>query len=164
MKEIEQIPFLTRQECELVRNKVLGLLPAWRKLKWPGSRGKAPFYILGYSIFSCRRNANRMREYRRGCSKLNPLLEQEFSWIYARLKKLLARTLGAPVHFRKDASLPGFQILLNHSAFVQLSGHWHVDLDSTLLKWKEPLDYSQIRAFTLPVTLPQCGGSVDYLN
>lgn len=161
MKEIIQAPFLTKNECQLVHGKVLELLPYWRKLNWPKSRGNAPFYILGYAIFSCR---EAKAEHRRGYSKLNPILWRELRWLYRRVQSFLEEQLGAKVEFRKDASLPGFHILLNHPAFTRLSGHWHIDQDAMLLKWKQPLDLEQIRAFTLPVALPSSGASIDYLN
>ncbi|MBI3556008.1 MAG: hypothetical protein HY074_07080 [Deltaproteobacteria bacterium] len=158
---IEQKPFLTRSECSQTAEAVMGLMPKWRKIAWPRSKGNAPFYLLGYSIYSCR---NSLAGYRRGYSSLNPLLWEKFSWIYLRLQASLEKKLGAPVRFRKNASLPGFHIILTHPIFVRVPNPWHIDFDFELLPWKFPVDTHQVLSFTLPVSLPKDGAALDTLE
>lgn len=161
IKGVERKSFLTKAECADVCSGVMNLMPVWRKIAWPKSRGKAPFYVLGYAAYSCR---NSMAGYRRGYESLNPVLWQNFSWVYERLQGLLSARLNARVVFRQDASLPGFHILLAHPIFVKVPNPWHVDFDFELLRWKKSIDTDHVLAFTLPIALPKAGAALDVLD
>lgn len=161
MTHVERRSFLSAKECHSAYDQVMGLLPYWRKLHWPKSRGRAPFYMLGCSSYSCR---ERPAEYKPGYRLLNPLLWTGFEWIYLRLQNLLESKLKRPVRFRKDAALPGFHIFFNHPIFKKVPNQWHFDQDYLLLKWKHHIGLEDCVSFTLPISIPESGAALDVLD
>jgi hypothetical protein len=156
--KLEQFRALAKGECAELTALVLSLRPLWRKMRRPGPLRDAPYFRLGSSFEG---EPSSLRAYIKESRSMNPLMRRHFSGLYAKLLAALSDFLAAPVRFREDASLPGFQILESDPIFGKFGLPWHTDFDSVRLKWKRPLTRDGLRTFTLPISLPTSGATLD---
>src|SRR5689334_12988022 len=109
---IENLAFLTPEECRQVRTTLFELKPQWQ-----ARTPIVPFYTLGAASYL---DADGSRKgltedyYVSRARHFNPLLHERFGWLYERLQTFLAGHLGAPTTFRRDGGLPGFNMMLAH--------------------------------------------------
>jgi hypothetical protein len=95
-------------------------------------------------------------------ARLNPVLEKNFGWLYAKLTRSLGEHLGGECAFEPRAGRPGFHVFLPVPLFQRSLASIHVDLQYELLDWsghKQP-DFSNPMSFTLSVVLPRRGGGL----
>ncbi|HEY9714657.1 MAG TPA: hypothetical protein V6C72_14415, partial [Chroococcales cyanobacterium] len=146
---VRTVPALSIEQCERARLTVHELEPLWdeeRHRLGPGISYYKPQHF-----------------YYASARQFNPIMLKHFGWLYDELIAVLARELGAPVKFRDDLALPGFNIYLGAIEFSRISYNVHVDLQYNDLSW-EPAgsaDFNKLLSFTLPVALPEEGGGLN---
>lgn len=108
--------------------------------------------------------------YARRVAELNPLLRDNFGWVYERLATSLAAHLGAPCRYTARCALPGFHIFSESPDWAAQTAHVpHFDRQFAGLDWQagEEIDFHRSISFTFAVKLPVEGGGlktweVDY--
>lgn len=108
--------------------------------------------------------------YYRRVAELNPILRENFGWVYDRLGASLAEHLGAPTRYTSRCALPGFHVFSESPDWAVQAAHVpHFDRQFSELDWqaKGKIDFHRSISFTLAVKLPAEGGGlktweVDY--
>ena len=154
----EQFPALSKKDCKRATDAVLELQSSWRTLDRKGALKNRRCYRLGSSLEDF---AVDQKRYVEQALATNPIMKENFSWLYQLVTDLLSEHLGKPVRLRHDISYPGFHIVMNDSVFGKHSAPWHIDPDSIFINWKYPLKVSDIKTFTIPVCLPPAGATLD---
>lgn len=153
----EQFDVLDAGECGRAADLIYALRPHWEP-----RLADAPFFTLGAASYMDAIPAARQAEYYEKAARLNPVLEENFGWLYAKLTRALEQHLGAACAFEPRAARPGFHIFLPVPVFQQSLASIHVDLQYELLDWRghpRP-DFGNPVSFTLSVVLPRGGGGL----
>jgi hypothetical protein len=145
---------LRREECENLRNQVLALREHWTQ------RGEgSPFFTLGAAAYL---DATGQREaYLRAAREVNPLLRENFDWLYERVRSGFEDLFGQPVVYDAECPLPGFHIFCYQGADQsndRPSARAHFDL-----QWMHAMPGQRPEkslSFTLPVEEPSGGSSL----
>ena len=130
----------------------------------PRGRSDRLFCTLGAaSYLDCGEYKDPKDTYQQKAARLNPLLEENFDWLYQRVQQRLETLLNAPVSYKQDAALPGFHLWLSEAIPTRDLVSMHCDLQYQHLSWPDsaPLDFSKTLSFTLPIQLPKTGGGLD---
>jgi hypothetical protein len=154
----KQYQFLNSEECHRTADTVHALRPHWEQ-----RHSEAPFYTLGAaSYLDAADPAARKKCYYHKARRLNPVLEKNFAWLYARLSESLAEHLGGPCAFESRAGRPGFHIFMPVPLFRQSVASIHVDLQYQLIDWRDHPrpDFEKPVSFTASVVLPRGGGGL----
>ncbi|MEM7552725.1 MAG: hypothetical protein AAF378_01265 [Cyanobacteria bacterium P01_A01_bin.84] len=119
-----------------------------------------PFYTLGAASYLDA--AENLLEYYQISQKINPILTENFDWLYKRLANTLETYLAAPVTYNSKFAQPGFHIFLSDKFFEQDIANLHLDTQYLLLDWDniESIDYQHPISFTLPISLPKYGAGI----
>ncbi|AFY31478.1 RimK family alpha-L-glutamate ligase [Calothrix sp. PCC 7507] len=156
---IEEI--LTTEQCEKVWYTIYELKQLWIQ------RGKSNFFTLGaasYLDFSELADIN--DDYYSRAKKYNPILQQNFGWLYQLIQEALERNLQSPIKYTENLDIPGFHIWQYPAIFTQPTASIHFDLQYQNHKWQDvnEVDFSRSISFTLPIKLPRCGGGLNVWN
>ncbi len=150
---VAHLALLTPEECGRAVEGIEARKELWEP-RYPG----LPFYTLGAASYLDTGRG----EYGTRAARFNPVLEQEFGWLYERLLGALRGHLGAEVAFEPRAARPGFHIFLAHEAFKRPLGRIHFDLQYSGIEWEaenEP-DFSRPLSYTLAIRLPRSGAGL----
>ncbi|HTT09222.1 MAG TPA: hypothetical protein VMH34_10590 [Gammaproteobacteria bacterium] len=154
----ERYQFLNSEECRRTADAVHAL-----RTHWEQRHAEAPFYTLGAaSYLDATDPAARKKCYYDKAARLNPLLEKDFEWLYAKLSKSLAEHLGGACAFERRAGRPGFHIFMPTPLFRQSIASIHVDLQYQLIDWRDHPhpDFEKPISFTASIVLPRGGGGL----
>jgi hypothetical protein len=158
---IENLQFLTPNDCQRIRATLFEL-----KQYWQARTPIVPFYTLGAASYldadPTRMEGRNEGYYVSRAAHFNPILREHFGWLYDRLTVFLASRLGAPVTFRQNGGLPGFNLMFAHRAFQKITASIHCDWQYRNLDWS----WASIRdpraiSFTLGISLPQEGSGIN---
>jgi len=152
-----QLPILTKEECDRVRDGVSDLRSHWTPVFRRGPLNGAPCFRLGSSLEHPEKEVG----YADRAKRNNLLLRGHFGWLYDKVLGCLTDHFEQPVIYRKNAGLPGFRIVMSDAVFCEHGAPWHTDFDSLLLDWEYPVTFDQLQTMTLPVSLPTSGGTLD---
>jgi hypothetical protein len=159
---IENVRFLSPDECESLRKKLFDL-----RQYWESRTPVLPFYTLGAASYldADRREVHARDEayYVERAGHFNPILREHFGWLYNRLSPFLAKRLGAPVGYRESGGLPGFNLMLAHRAYIKMTPSIHYDWQYQNLDWSWASNYPKLStiSFTLAIALPQEGSGLN---
>jgi hypothetical protein len=123
-------------------------------------RGAQPghFFTLGAASY-----LDEPDQYTSRSSEMNPILREDFGWLYTKLTDFLSRRLHAPVGFAENLALPGFHIWETPAIFTRPLASVHFDLQY-LRTWPKDapgVDFAHPLSFTLPIRLPRLGGALN---
>ena len=156
-ESVSNINLLTAVECQKVNQTVHQL-----KQFWISQHPATPFYSLGTgSYFHVESGKLLDSNYYSLLQQYNPLLWDNFAWLYQRLADTLAKELNAPTQYSEKLALPGFHIFLSHKAFEYPVGKKHRDLQYLQHEWQENQARKEHISFTLALKLPQLGGGMN---
>jgi len=154
----KQLEFLSREECDRV----------WETLKvmrghWTHRHPSAPFYTLGAPSYLDAADPSAAEGYYRRARQENPLLVEQFGWLYVKLAWVLGGALGGPCAYEGGFGRPGFHIFLPDSVFAHPFASVHIDLQYELLDWPpHPApDFDHPLSFTGSIVLPTAGAGVN---
>jgi hypothetical protein len=93
----------------------------------------------------------------------NPILKENFGWLYRLVTRALERTLKEQTYFDPELALPGFHIWKPPAIFVRANASIHFDLQYRHLRWagRNRADFARLFSFTLPIQMPQAGGGLN---
>jgi len=173
-KEIEVVDILDEAECAVAYGTV-------RKLKdnWLQRHPALPFFTLGAANYFDITGGPGSPYYTM-IRTINPVLWENFQWVYERLAERLGSHLGAPVVYRDGLALPGFHIFDYHPAFTrprdvthaelfrngypadQFCNPIHCDKAHLLVDWGDTadLDLEHPISFTMVVAMPESGAGL----
>jgi hypothetical protein len=100
---ISQHEVLRLPECETIREQVLALREHWTL------RGGS-FFTLGAAAYLDA--PGRHDFYLSAAKALNPMLSQNFHWLYERVRAGFEEVLAQPVSYDDECALPGFHIFM----------------------------------------------------
>lgn len=151
----KNIPVLTNEECDRVRETIMLLRPSWRSRDpW------VPFYTLGAASYLDA--VGKAPSYKRLVNEYNPLLKEHFSWLYERVTGLLGEHLGAPATCAENLAVPGFHIFIESNIFELSVASIHCDSQYRLHDWSgKDADLGNPVSFTLSIALPKNGGGLN---
>jgi hypothetical protein len=141
---VSQHEVLRLRECDAIRDQILSLERLWT----PRGEGGG-FFTLGAAAYL---DAPGQRDaYLKAAQKGNPLLRENFSWLYERVRSGFEDLLEQPVSYDDEWPLPGFHVFTYQGA--DLSGdrpsiRAHFDM-----QWMHAMP-SHLPAATLSFTLP----------
>ncbi|MGD1909807.1 MAG: hypothetical protein ACFB2X_02745 [Rivularia sp. (in: cyanobacteria)] len=152
---VSTIDLLTEEECLKIRSVVDNLQEYWVQ-----RAPDLPFYSLGAASYLDAVEDNAI--YYQKVKLYNPILSDNFDWLYQKLAQKLSSILDDPVIFQETLALPGFHIFKAHKAFEQPMASTHRDLQYKLLNWEEPekIDFNNTLSLTLAIALPHDGGGL----
>lgn len=153
----EQVDFLDADECRRAADLVHALRPHWEP-RLPD----APFFTLGAASYMDATPAARRMQYYEKAARLNPILDENFGWLYSRLTRLLEERLGGTCAVEPRAARPGFHVFLPVPLFQSSLASIHVDLQYELLDWRDhpQPDFENPMSFTASIVLPRGGGGL----
>lgn len=155
---ITTVQLLTEDECTQVHERLRQL-----RGQWIQRHIILPYYTLGATAYLDETDPAALEGHYFVAKKYNPLLLENFGWIYDRLNQTLAATLEAPVMPHEGFALPGFHIFLADEMFQDENlAFIHYDLQYLKLAWvdRENLDFTSPISFTLAISLPKYGGGM----
>ncbi len=157
--QLNKLNLLSIEECNFVASKVENMSYLYKK-RIPDK----PFYTLGAVSYSDA--AENLLEYYEISKNINPILEENFGWLYKRLKNTLENYLSAPITYNSKFALPGFHIYMSDPYFEQNIPNIHLDTPYLLLDWDniESIDYQHPISFTLPISIPKNGAGIWVWN
>lgn len=149
--EMLEIPLLDQADCARAKERVEACREAWIRRD-----PHAPFFMLGAAAYADVQYAPNPMKYHYLIRHLNPLLKENFGWLYQRLEDVLRGVLDGPIVWPRRVALPGFHIMLADRAFEQPVCAVHVDIQYKHLPWPETdrIDFDHPLSFTLPIALP----------
>lgn len=155
---LSQHDFLSPEECKIIRDKILDLRDHWTNR----GGGALPIYTLGTaSYLDASRNDD--SAYREKAKTTNPILRNNFQFLYQRLYNVLSNIFKMPVTFAEDLAYPGFHIFLASKMFEQPVASTHFDLQFRSIKWNHRnIDFDHPISFTCPVAIPKFGSGLNY--
>ena len=130
---------------------------------WEQRHHKLPFYTLGAASYLDSFEVFNARYYRK-VTRLNPVLERHFSWLYELVIQAMREATGKPCALADGQALPGFHIFLAHPQFLEPVASKHIDLQHKTLNWPRAQSVSLEQgtlSFTLALELPQSGGGLN---
>lgn len=156
---IGQFDFLTLEESSQVHDKIIALKKYWVNR----AMDMEPFYTLGAASY-LDSSKNDDSDYRDIAAEINPILKENFKFLYDRLLVLLSEKLKRPVSYEKELGLPGFHIFQYSKTFEQSIGSIHFDLQFESHNWDKynEVDFENPVSFTCAITLPHAGGGLNY--
>jgi hypothetical protein len=155
----EQFDFLDSDECRRTADLVYALKPHW-EARLPD----APFFTLGAASYvDAAVPSEREARYYAKAARLNPILDENFGWLYGKLMRSLEERLGGKCAFKPRAARPGFHVFLPVPLFQLPIAKIHADLQFGLLDWSEHPrpDFANPMSFTVSVVLPRGGGGLN---
>jgi len=151
---VTDVPVLTASECDRVRDAVQGV-----RADWISRSLEVPFYTLGAASYLDARN---YAGYQELLKRQNPMLRENFSWLYERLEAHLSEELGAPASCTTRLALPGFNIFLYSKVFEKPMASVHIDTQYLFHDWTgRDADLANPVSFTVSITLPHTGGGLN---
>jgi hypothetical protein len=154
----DTIPVLSSGECARVRQTLHGLRSSWIQ------RGSAeyPFYTVGAASYIDAVPHTPPPRYQEMLVETNPVLRENFDWLYVRLMNKLSVHLQALVRTEDELALPGFHVWQGRSVPTS-SLSIHFDLQYMSIPWRDAprADRSRPISFTLPIALPRRGGGLN---
>jgi hypothetical protein len=153
---IQQIDFLTPEECCLIQKEVHVLRPFWT----PRYGGLFPIFTLGEASYL---DAHSDKKYQKIARKNNALLSGHFKFMYDRLAEILSKHYKLPVVYENDLALPGFHVFLSHKLFETPIAAAHFDLQFKKVDWPyAKVDLEHPVSFTAAIILPTHGGGLYF--
>ena len=148
--------FLTEAENAQIVESVHKLKEHWINR---GGYFEYPFFSLGAASYMDAKED--LERYYKWQAKYNPILKEEFSWLYDKIKTYLEKKLGKECEYHSKQALPGFHIFLGDELFEIPIAYRHVDLQYRDLNW-EGLEFKpeDCVTFTLYPKLPSKGGGI----
>lgn len=155
METIRRFSVLDEEECARARHVLYSMRKCWRQRS-----SEVPFFTLGAASYIDSRP--RVDSYYEHVMRENPILRENFAWLYERVIDALANHLDGPISLEHDQALPGFHLYLSHTAFEKPIAEIHFDRQQHRLRWSEPdqVEWSNPFSFTLPIALPDTGGGL----
>jgi hypothetical protein len=149
-----QISVFNETECNEIHRIIYELRHLWIR------RNRiAPFFTLGAASYL---DGFILHNYLKQSQQMNPILFEQLKWMYKRLLEALEETLRSSVSLTERFALPGFHIFLSDSVFEETFASLHFDLQyDFLFKNQEKTDFSHPISFTLPISLPANGASLQ---
>jgi hypothetical protein len=146
---IESCKLLSPTECEDVFARLCTLRHAWveRQAGW--------MYTLGAATY-----LDPEPDYSRLAAGCNPILQQAFADLYARLAAHVEASCGRPAVYDPALALPGFHIFLLGPEQAGKRGRAHYDLPHLQRRWGGPI--GDPFSLTLAVRLPRAGGGLNW--
>ncbi|GAB5371661.1 hypothetical protein AAMO2058_001599100 [Amorphochlora amoebiformis] len=137
-------PILTPDQVEKALRGIHKLRAFWAHIS--DSAGPLPMITLGHASYL---HGNR--------PNLNPVLAQEFSWLYDIVIENLEKKLGAKVQIMPGSNLPGFHLYLSSFVWALPVASVHSDLQYGYQESNAKLGEVNVISFTLPLLLPAFG-------
>lgn len=157
-KFVRTYEVFSKDECKDFVTRVFALKHLWYKRTLPSLEAFSEIYNLGRPIADKFSSGDK---YFQNYPLANNLLLEHFFDFYCVYIARLEEVLNSPVAFADDASLPGCNIIREHSLQCQLPDRWHIDLDHKYIDSLKDADPEQVISFTLPICLPVHGAGVD---
>lgn len=157
----ECIDFLNSSEIDRTLASVEKLQEYW-KHRGPAFVDLVPFYTLG-AVEYMDLEEKSQAYYEEYAAKMNPILWQEFEWLYIKIKNFFEQKYQAPFeYYDKKSALPGFHIFLDNDLFEIPISSRHCDLQFRKLNW-QGMEYDQSThlSFTIYLTIPQTGAGMN---
>jgi hypothetical protein len=145
---------LRPKECEAVRERVVALREHWTR------RSEGDFFTLGAAAYLDA--PARLDAYTKIAQTLNPVLRENFEWLYERVRGGLEQVLGQPVSYTCECALPGFHIFLfsgDDQSSDRPATRAHFDLQWMHAMPGHPPE--ETLSFTLLVEEPSGGSSME---
>ncbi|WP_067583796.1 hypothetical protein [Endozoicomonas ascidiicola] len=113
---------------------------------WEQRNDKLPFYTLGAASYLDSSKSYNKRYYKKA-DRLNPILANQFSWLYEKVLGALTEATGLTCQLAEHQALPGFHIFLAHKKFLSPVASRHVDRQHIKLNWtnNEQVDLRDVR-------------------
>lgn len=153
---LNRLDFISTEECNVVASRVEKMSHLYQQ-RIPNK----PFYTLGAASYLDA--AESISKYYQISQRINPILKENFGWLYQRLVNTLEAYLEAPVTYNYQAALPGFHIFLSDKLFEQDLADIHLDIQYLLLDWDniKSINYQNPISFTLAIALPKYGAGIS---
>lgn len=155
--------FLNKEERAKTLESVYALKDHWLHYG-KGVFEDVPFYVLGTANYQEVEDGD-ITGYTKMYQEKNPVLKENFSWLYDRTKIFLEDIYKAPFDFYDNCGLPGFNIYLDDDFFEIAFATRHVDRQYLDIDWKgKEIDESKTLSFTCYLKLPANGGGMNVWN
>lgn len=154
-------PFLNEDEVQKTLKSVFELKEHWTH------RGKAvfdvPFYTLGAAGYQDVQTYGETEKYKALFKEKNPILKENFSWLYDKTKTFLEGIYKAPFdYYPEESGYPGFHVFLEDDFFEISIASRHVDLQWKNIDWHgKEYDMTKTISFTCYLKLPQQGAGLN---
>lgn len=152
---VSQHEVLRLQECTTIREQLFALREQWT------SRGEGGgFFTLGVAAYLDAPGQN--DAYLKAAKGMNPLLRENFGWLYERVRSGFEGLLGKPIFYDGECSLPGFHIFMYQGADQsddRPSTRAHFDM-----QWIHAMPGchpEETLSFTLSIEEPSGGSSLE---
>lgn len=157
---ITNIPLLLEKQCLKVYTGIYKIKKMWCR------RHENKYTLGAASYLDANTNIDPLISYYGKAKLFNPILRENFDWLYQKLADTLTKELGKYTCYQETFALPGFHIFFSGPKNINLQKFLHVDFQGKLLKWDFPesIDFNESISFTLAIKLPQCGGGLDVLD
>ena len=151
--QLDSFPFLDTEEVHRAVQLVYSLRSYWSK------KGDV-LYTLGEAIYQNTRNMN---NYYNAAEYMNPILWDNFFWLYKRLSQMLTQVLKESVLYYNQIALPGFHIFAFENIREYSGGGAHFDLQYQSLSWptEAVVSFENPISFTLALELPTSSAGID---
>ena len=153
MNLLTEIEVLSPTECENIRSIVYD-----HRVDWISRSLVVPFHTLAVASYLDATNG-RCPDYAQRAQASNPVLRENFQWLYGRIKEALETLLQTPVILDDRFAHPGFHILGFHETCRYKEASIHYDLQYSLLEWKDSIETPI--SFTLSILLPPGGAGLN---
>jgi hypothetical protein len=153
---IHEISVLTPEYCEKALSSVLRLKSYW--IPYEGTPEKPHLFTLGAASY---RHPGNPTSYLDRIQQVNPILKDEFGWLYDFLKSSLQQQFQHDFCFDEAIGLPGFHIF---SQSLPKGGSIHFDFQQMNVPWnnRDELDFDQILSMTLAIQMPPGSQGLNY--
>jgi hypothetical protein len=153
---VQDLDVLSEAECERVCDSVFAL----REL-WTHRHETRPFYTLGVPSYMDA-TRGRFAAYHDAALRLNPIMAEQFAWLYARVSGALEGAGFRPCIDDPRLAYPGFHIFLGDDDTRTTPPSIHYDLQYEHIDWSghSALDLSCPLSFTLALRLPSAGSGL----
>ena len=146
--KLKEIPLLSEKRCEIIAAEVLNLSKFWMN--------RNGFYTLGAATYQ-----DAPLVYPTVANLCNPILLRSFNRLYENLAYCLHTEFGTDISMiNHKLGMAGFHVFDHQTA--DMEGSIHIDEPYTRVDLTPFGDWDSPFSFTLPVSLPACGGGADF--
>jgi len=160
MDRFAELALFRADECHHIRAKVEALHPHWIR-----RAPLLPAFTLGAMTYEDATGGRYLR-YKLLASAQNAVLRAHFADELETIRCVLEAWLGAPAEFPAWLALPGFHIFAGGVLLTFNPASIHVDTPFLDVHWPDrgKLDVTHPLAFTVCISLPDCGGGLNVWN
>ncbi len=155
---MQTLELLTDKQVSKVIDQIDALSDHWEQRNI-----QLPFFTLGAASYLDSSKVSNRRYYDKA-ARLNPILSNQFRWLYDLVIDGLKQATGKECRLADGQALPGFHIFRAHQQFLNPVASMHIDLQHKTLQWQEELQVdleTNTLSFTLALELPKNGAGLN---